>query len=77
MTADTREELDTMAQQIGMNIGWIQHPGLWNEHYDITESRRALAVSAGAVEVDFRERTLEMLRQRRSNERGTKSGNES
>ncbi|HET7128957.1 MAG TPA: DUF4031 domain-containing protein [Gaiellaceae bacterium] len=52
MMADTREELDTMADRIGVQRKWIQHPGQWNEHYDIAKSKRALAIAAGAVEVD-------------------------
>jgi len=41
MTADTREELDAMADRIGMRRSWIQHPGTWKEHYDVTGPRRA------------------------------------
>lgn len=60
MTADTREELDTMADEIGLRRAWIQHPGTWQEHYDVTQPKRNLAVQRGAVEVSFRERTREM-----------------
>ena len=52
MTADTRAELDAMADRIGLKRQWIQYPGTPKEHYDVTESRRAAAVAAGAVEVD-------------------------
>lgn len=52
MMADSREELDAMADKIGLQRSWIQSPGTWKEHYDVTESRRAAAVAAGAVEVD-------------------------
>ena len=55
MTADTREELDAMADKIGLRRSWIQYPGTWKEHYDVTESRRAAAVREGAVEVSMRD----------------------
>ena len=52
MTADTRAELDAMADRIGLRRSWIQHPGTWKEHYDLTRSKRCAAVAAGAIEVD-------------------------
>lgn len=55
MTADTREELDVMADAIGLRRSWIQYPGTWKEHYDVTLSKRRAAVAAGAIEIDFRE----------------------
>lgn len=55
MGADSREELDAMADTIGVQRKWIQHPGEWREHYDICLSKRALAVKAGAIEITPRE----------------------
>lgn len=55
MAADTREELDAMAARIGLSMAWIQYPGTWKEHYDLTESRRAAAIAAGAVVTSRRE----------------------
>lgn len=51
MLADTREELDAMADVIGVAHKWIQHPGTWKEHYDIAQSKRRLAIKAGALEI--------------------------
>lgn len=65
MTADTREELDAMADRIGMKRSWIQYPGRWNEHYDVTLTKRKLAVAAGAIEVDIREHIRSFLNPRR------------
>lgn len=65
MTADTRAELDAMADRIGLRRAWIQHPGTWKEHYDLTQSRRRRAVAAGAIEVDSRTHELEVLGPRR------------
>lgn len=51
MTADTHKELLAMAARNGMQASWIQHQGTWQEHFDVTLSRRNLAVEAGALEV--------------------------
>ena len=55
LTADSREELDAFAVKLGMRKSWIQHPGTWKEHYDLTEKRRDKAVLLGAVEVNWKE----------------------
>lgn len=55
MTADSRAELDAMADRIGLRREWIQCPGTWKEHYDLTRRRRRAAVRAGAIEVQARE----------------------
>ncbi|QOC24410.1 DUF4031 domain-containing protein [Microbacterium hominis] len=52
MQADTREELDAMADKIGLRRSWIQYPDDdVKRHYDVTRPRRAAAVAAGAVEI--------------------------
>ncbi|RWQ56513.1 MAG: DUF4031 domain-containing protein [Mesorhizobium sp.] len=60
MWADTREELFAMADRIGVQRKWFQRPAdlgvagmdaSW-EHFDIAQSKRALAVTAGAIETD-------------------------
>lgn len=54
MFADTREELDAMADTIGMRRTWIQKPGTPREHYDVTKARREAAIKAGAVVLPVR-----------------------
>lgn len=51
--ADTREELFEMMTRIGVQTKWFQQPpkASW-EHFDISMSKRALAVKLGAVETD-------------------------
>lgn len=44
-------ELHAMAERIGMRREWFQNKPHY-PHYDLTESLRAAAVAAGAVEVD-------------------------
>jgi hypothetical protein len=58
MIADTRAELDAMADTIGVRRKWIQHAGTKHEHYDIARSKRALAVRAGAQEITWRDLAL-------------------
>lgn len=53
MFADSLAELHAMALAIGMDRDWFQP--LSFPHYDVSLSRRARAVSLGAVEVDRRQ----------------------
>lgn len=64
MFAERVEDLHAMADRIGVQRRWFQNkPGF--PHYDICKAKRALAVSAGAVEVDRRQfvAIVERLRQ--------------
>jgi len=52
MTADSLEELHTMACKIGMERRWFQAPpNASHPHYDIPEDRREKALALGAQEV--------------------------
>lgn len=52
LQADTREELDAMADAIGLRRSWIQFPeNPVKRHYDVTRPRRAAAVALGAIEI--------------------------
>jgi hypothetical protein len=54
MIADTIDELHTMATAIGVRRKWFQdRAGM--PHYDICIAKRALAVSFGAVEIEWRD----------------------
>lgn len=53
MIADTPDELHAMADRIGVARRWFQQPpraSFW--HYDIAQTKRALAVAAGAVDCE-------------------------
>lgn len=56
MAADTEEELLAMADRIGVNRRWLQKPpkASW-VHFDISLTKRALAIEAGAVECTAKE----------------------
>lgn len=49
MTADTNEELDAMAEKIGLNPEWKQFGSII--HYDVSSSKRLLAIKHGAIGV--------------------------
>lgn len=72
MLADTTEELEAMARQLGLQPKWIQYPGTYREHYDVCATKRAKAVQLGAVEVDsmFLVKLRQKRRKRRKAERG-------
>jgi len=50
MVADTLDELHQMAAAIGMRREWFQP--LSFPHYDVSLTRRGLAIRLGAIEVD-------------------------
>lgn len=64
MVADTEEELLAMADKIGVARRWHQYPGADKSHFDICLSKRAMAVSAGAIEIEGRQ-TVELVRRKR------------
>jgi hypothetical protein len=56
MQADSLDELHEFAARLGMKREWFQ-PGSRPEtaHYDVTKTRRALAVKLGAIEETTRQ----------------------
>ena len=54
MVADTLEELHEMATKIGLKRKWFQNHKL-HPHYDVSMSRRVLAIKYGVKEVTSRE----------------------
>ena len=65
MVADSDEELHQMADRIGVDRRWFQYPGTPKRHYDIALSKRALAVSFGAIPIAWRQ-TAMMTKHRRA-----------
>ena len=56
MLADSDDELHAMADRIGVSRAyWQKPPKVSTSHYDITQTKRALAIEAGAVVVEVRE----------------------
>ena len=65
LMADTPEELRRMADVIGLKPEWLQNAGTVKEHYDISLSKRRLALENGAVEIGNAETVCLLNRKRR------------
>jgi hypothetical protein len=53
MIADTPDELHAMADLLGLDRAWFQHPpraSFW--HYDVSQTKRKAAIQLGAIECD-------------------------
>lgn len=55
MIADSTAELLAMADQIGVDRRWLQKQGSPQEHFDISMSKRRIAIECGAVEITMRQ----------------------
>jgi hypothetical protein len=79
LTADTREELHEFATRIGLQRSWFQEPkGVGGKppppgslpaqawHYDVTESKRQVAINAGAIPLSYRGFLSAVIESRRS-----------
>lgn len=66
MTADTQAELIEFAVDLGLQAKYIQYPGTWKEHFDVTEGKRRQAVAKGAIEVSYRDHVMKMAERRMS-----------
>lgn len=53
LIADTPAELRAMALKIGLNLRWFQARAS-TPHFDISQSKKAMAIAAGAIELDRR-----------------------
>ena len=64
MLADSDSELHAMADRIGVARRWHQSPPLHDSHYDIAQTKRKAAISAGAVAITWRQAGAMALRRR-------------
>jgi hypothetical protein len=53
LQADTPEELAAFARRLRLKRAWVQYPGEWKEHYDVTDRVRAKAIELGAVPIGY------------------------
>ncbi|WP_236202206.1 DUF4031 domain-containing protein [Pseudomonas pseudonitroreducens] len=74
MFADTDDELLSMADKIGVQRKWHQHPGTIKSHFDICLSKKALAIQHGAAEIDYPNDVSELMRKRREQAREVSHG---
>jgi len=61
MIADTRRELDEMAERLELNPKWKQKVGDRLEHFDVTENYRQRAIQEGAIPLKVRELALKLM----------------
>lgn len=71
LLADTTEELLALVDAIGISRKWIQHQGTWKEHFDISQTKRVLAIEAGARPVTARQMAAMQMRRRIEGRMGT------
>lgn len=55
MIADTHTELLMMAVKIGLKRHWLQCPGTYREHFDVSLTMRDRAVFHGAEQITYKE----------------------
>lgn len=55
LMADSSEELAAFARSLSLKPDWVQYPGTFREHYDLTESVRRRAIEHGAIPITLRE----------------------
>ena len=73
LMADTKEELLRAAGALGLKHRWLQNEDQPKEHFDVSESKRKLAIDRlGAVPVTGRE-LVEIVRRKQS---GPETGQE-
>lgn len=66
LLADTDEELHAFAARLGLRRQWHQKPGTAISHYDVTDTKRALALQLGAVPIGYMGReSMELIRRKR------------
>jgi hypothetical protein len=53
LMADTDEELNAFAAQLGLQRSWAQYPGTWKSHYDVTDAKRHRAIQMGARPIGY------------------------
>lgn len=61
MIADTEKELHAMADKIGVARRWYQ-----GDHYDVTMTKRKLAIEYGAVPITLRELAVMVMTRRKA-----------
>lgn len=61
LLADSERELMRFALEMGLKSSWLQAPGTHRAHFDLTEPRRRVAISLGAVEISYPHGTAQVI----------------
>ena len=70
LIADTPEELQAAETALGLPKGSIQYPGTWKEHLDVSQSKRAQAISSGATVIPATQLTRMLTKRREAQAAG-------
>ncbi|MEN4464224.1 DUF4031 domain-containing protein [Mycolicibacterium fortuitum] len=74
LLADTDEELHAFADRLGLRRSWHQKPGTAISHYDVTDTKRELAIRLGAVPINYMgEQSRALIRRKRADLAGRPS----
>lgn len=63
--ADSSAELVAFAHRLSLKRAWLQHEGTYQEHYDVTDTVRKIAIDLGAVPISYPRGTAELLARKR------------
>lgn len=74
MWSEDTAELLHMADLIGVHRKWLQDPGTYRAHFDISKAKRALAVQEGAVQITQME--MGRLIRRHKERKGAEDGHQ-
>ncbi len=66
LTADSLTELHEFADRLNLKREWFQNHKLI-PHYDITKSKRAIAIKLGAIAITTEERAAEVIKRLKEN----------
>jgi hypothetical protein len=60
LIADTQDELLDFAEKLSIDIRHIQFKDTYKEHFDISKSKKELALKFGAIEISTKEIIIKM-----------------
>ncbi|MBI1207428.1 MAG: DUF4031 domain-containing protein [Azospirillum sp.] len=70
MIADSDDELHAMADAVGVSRRYHQAPPEHASHYDIAQSKKAMAIARGAIPITWRQCGLMIRRRAKTGELG-------
>lgn len=70
LISDSEEELHAMADKIGVARKWHQAPPKHRSHYDIALVKKELAITAGAIQITWRQTAQMTMRRIKTGELG-------
>ncbi len=75
LIADTQKELFEFVDKIGVQRKWVQHYNTFEEHFDISLTKKKEALLQGAVHINFRQYAI-MINERKKHLRSYEFNND-